>query len=221
MRAVRQLPDKFSAAPLPTSTVKQAVDLLALFIVKAFNRSLVRGHFTAAFKKTFITPTLQKPGMDTADVSLYRPISNLPVLSKLLERLVVRQLIDYLQSADLLPVNQSGFRPGHSTETAVLRVLSDILLAVDRGEVAAQILLGLSVAFDAVDYESLLQRLQSTYGISDVAHRWFMSYLLGRSQYVRNGTSCSSVIELICGVPQRSVIGLGLCSFCTLPATLV
>jgi len=93
------------------------------------------------------------------------------VLSKLLERLVVRQLMDYLQSTDLLPANQSGFRPGHSTETAVLRVLSDILLAVDRGDVAALILLNLSAAFDTVDYEILLQRLQTTYGISDVAHR--------------------------------------------------
>ena len=115
--------------------------------------------------------------------------------------------MDYLQSADLLPANQSGFRPGHSTETAVLRVLSDILLAVDRGDVAALILLDLSAAFDTVDYEILLQRLQTTYGISDVAHRWFRSYLLGRSQYVRIGTSCSSVIDLICGVPQGSVLG--------------
>jgi len=63
--------------------------------------------------------------------------------------------MDYLQSADLLPSNQSGFRPGHSTETAVLRVLSDILLAIDRGDVAALILLDLSAAFDTVDYEVL------------------------------------------------------------------
>jgi len=159
------------------------------------------------FKKAFITPMVKKPGMDTTDVSSYRPISNLPVLSKLLERLVVRQLMDYLQSADLLPANQSGFTPGHSTETAVLRVLSDILLAVDRGDVAALILLDLSAAFHTVDYEILLQRLQTTYGISDVAHRWFRSYLLDRSQYVRTGTSCSSVIDLICGVPQGSVLG--------------
>ena len=75
----------------------------------------------------------------------------------------------------------SGFRPGHSTETAVLRVSSDILLAVDRGDVAALILLDLSAAFDTVDYEVLLHCLQTTYGISDVAHRWFRSYLLGRS----------------------------------------
>ena len=112
---------------------------------------LARGHFPVGFKKAFITPTVKKPGMDTTDVSSYRPISNLPVLSKLLERLVVRQLMDYLQSTDLLPANQSGFRPGHSTETAVLWVLSDILLAVDRGDVAALILLDLSAAFDTVD----------------------------------------------------------------------
>ena len=62
-------------------------------------------------------------------------------------------------------------------------------------------------AFDTVDCEILLQHLQTTYGISDVAHRWFRSYLLGRSQYVRIGTSCSSVIDLICGVPQGSVLG--------------
>jgi len=73
--------------------------------------------------------------------------------------------------------------------------------------VAALILLDLSAASDTVDYEISLQRLQITYSISDIAHRWFRSYLLDRSQYVRIGTSCSSVIDLICGVPQGSVLG--------------
>ena len=70
-------------------------------------------------------------------------ISNLPVLSKLLERLVARQLMNYLTSSNLLPPLQSGFRPGHSTESAVLYVLSDVLLAVDRGDFAALALLDL------------------------------------------------------------------------------
>ena len=86
-------------------------------------------------------------------------------------------------------------------------VLSGILLAVDRGDVAALILFDLSAAFDTVDYEILLQRLQTTYGISDVAHRWLRSYLLVPSKYVRIGTSCSSVIDLICGVRRGSVLG--------------
>jgi len=92
----------------------------------------------------------------------YRPISNLSVLSKLLERLVAQQLRDYLTSADLLPPLQSGFRPGHSTETAFLQVglWSDILQAIDRRNSAALFLLDLSAAFDTVDHEILLQRCE-------------------------------------------------------------
>ena len=136
------------------------------------------------FKEAFITPVMKKPGLDAADTSSYRPISNLPVLSKLLERLVVRQLhadAD-LSSADLLPSLQSGFRQGHSTETAVLRVLSDIQ-AVDRSDTAALILLDLSAAFDTVDHAIVLQRLQTTFGIDDSAHRWFQFCQAGISMY--------------------------------------
>ena len=163
--------------------------------------------YIAVFKEAFITPIVKKPGLDTAEPSSYRPISNLPVLSKLLERLVVRQLMDYLSSTDLLPSLQSGFRPGHSTETAVLRVLTDILQAVHRGDSAALILLDLSAAFDTVDHEVLLQRLRLTFGIDNVAHRWFQSYLSGRHQHVRRGSTRSSIVQLVCAVPQGSVLG--------------
>ena len=97
---------------------------------------------------------------------------------------------------------QSGFRSGHSTETAVLRVLADILQAVDRGDSAALILLDLSTAFDTVDHSILLQRLQTSFGVSDIAHRWFRSYLADCSQYVRRGPSRSSVTYLVCNVPH-------------------
>ena len=149
---------------------------------------------------------MKKPGLDAADTSSYRPISNLPVLSKLLERLVVRQLMGYLSSADLLLSLQSGFRQGHLTETAVLRVLSDILQAVDRGDTAALILLDLSAAFDTVDHAILLQRLQTTFGIDDSAHRWFQSYLSCRHQYVRRGSARLTIVYLICDAPKGSVL---------------
>ena len=208
INAVRQLPDKFSAAdPFPTTILKQVIDLLSSFITELFNRSLATGRFPAAFRQAFITPVVKKPGLDVTDESSYRPISNLSVLSKLLERLVASQLMDYMSSANLLPALQSGFRPGHSTETAVLRVLSDILLAVDRGDLAALILLDMTAAFDTVDHDILLQRLNLSFGINADALQWFKSYLLGRTQYVRRGDSRSAIVALICGVPQGSVLG--------------
>ena len=106
-----------------------------------------------------IRPVLKKQGLNPADVSSYRPISNLSVLAKLLERLVAQQLQHYLCTAVLLPTLQSGFRPRHSTETAILRVLSDTLSDVDRGDFAALVLLDLSAAFDTVEHDILLQRL--------------------------------------------------------------
>jgi len=109
------------------------------------------------------------------------------MLSKLLERLVARQLRNYLTSADLQPPLQ--FRPGHSTETAVLPVLSDILQAVDCGNSAALVLLDLSAAFDTVDHDILLQRLRVTFGIHDTVHRWFRLYLVGLTQLYGAGSS--------------------------------
>jgi len=113
-------------------------------------------------------------GLDPTDTS-YRPISNLSVLSKLLEWIVARQLMTHLKDADLLPRLQSGFRLSHSTKSAILLVWSDILLAVDPGDFVAVVLLDLSAAFDMVDHDILLQRLESSFGIADVAKDWFRS----------------------------------------------
>jgi hypothetical protein len=110
INAVRRLPDKSSAAdPMPTSVFKQVVNLVAPFNVELFNRSFAAGHFPAGFKEAFVMPLVKKPGLHVADANSYRPISNLSVTSKLLERLVARQLMHYLTSAGLLPSLQSGF----------------------------------------------------------------------------------------------------------------
>ena len=117
--------------------------------------------------------------MDPEDVRSFRPISNLSVVSKLLERLVASQLLEYLDRSGLLPRLQSAYRACHSTETAVLKVLSDILLAIDAGDLSALVLLDLSTAFDTV-----VQRLETSYGLSGSVLQWFQTYLVGRRQYV-------------------------------------
>jgi len=106
--------------------------------------------FPVVFKSAYITPRLKKASLDPADVKSYRPISNLPILSKTLERLVAHQLVEHLNLWSLLPDAQSAYRANHFTETAVLHVLSDILDALDRGDFAVLTLLGLSAAFDTV-----------------------------------------------------------------------
>ena len=138
-------------------------------------RRVAAGRVPGTFTDASITPVLKKhQGLISADASSYRPISNLTVLSKLLERFVAHQLHHYLAAANLLPTVQSGFRPCYSPETAVLSVISDILLAVDRGDFAALVLLDLSAAFD---HDVLLQRLRTSFDIDGVALRWFQSYL--------------------------------------------
>ena len=137
----------------------------------------------------------------------YRPISNLSVLSKLLERLVARQLLVYLNAAKLLPELQSAYRANHSTETAVLKVLTDILRAVDSGDLAALTLFDLSAAFDTVDHAILLWRLRESYGLQDNVLDWFASYLGGRSQHVRRGQLRSMPTVVLYGVPQGSFLG--------------
>lgn len=202
------LPDKQCASdPLPTWLLKRNADVLAPFLCRLFNWTFEHGIVPCNFKAAYITPLLKKSDMDSADVKSYRPISNLPVLSKLLERLVAKQLVKYLRENDLLPDLQSAYRPHHSTETAMLKVLSDILLALDSGDLAILTLLDLSAAFDSVDHETLLQRLTTSYGLNGVVINWFVSYLSQRTQYVRCSATSSMPSAFLYGVPQGSVLG--------------
>jgi len=131
-----------------------------------------------------LTPLVKKSDLDSADPKSYRPIANLSVLSKLRERLVARQLLDYLNAERLLPELQSAYRAHHSTETAVTKVLADILLALGAGVLT---LLDLSAAFNTVDHETLLRRLEVLYCLGGAVLSWFLSYLNGRTQHVRCG----------------------------------
>ena len=113
----------------------------------------------------------------------------------------------HLTKHEILDKFQSAYRPGFSTESALLRVLNDILCSVDTGKVSLLVLLDLSAAFDTINHQLLLERLHLQVGITGTAHRWFVSYLEDRSQTVCVGASFSEPKNLSCGVPQGSVLG--------------
>ena len=145
--------------------------------------------------------------MDATQLSNYRPISNLSFLSKLLESAVQSRLLSFLDQSGSMPKYQSAYRRWHGTETALIRIYNDLLHAADQGEVSALCMLDLSAAFDAVDHQILLKRLEFRFGITGVVLEWIKSYLTDRTFTVIHQTKESNIIVLLCSVPQGSVLG--------------
>ena len=135
-----------------------------------------------------------------------RPISILPVLSKVCERAVHNQFTNYLIKNNRFPVNQSGNRKQHSTETLGLAVTDYILDAMDKKQVTAMVLLDFSKAFDSISHSLLLSKLQS-FSVSPIVLQWFASYLSQRQQQVRIGKTLSTSRIVTHGVPQGSMLG--------------
>ena len=206
--AIQHLPAKqYDTDMLPTRLFKLCAPELAPFLSLLFTRSFADGAVPQSYKAAYMTPLLKKANLGPADARSYRPVSNLSVVSKLLERIVARRLLSYLTSAGLMPSLQSAYRVNHSTKTAVLRVSADILLALDRGVFAALVMLNLSAVFDTVNHTTLLRWLECSYGIRGTALGWVRSYLTGWTQYVRSGSTSSLLTVLQSGVPQGSVLG--------------
>ena len=193
--------------PLPGFLFSKCLERLLPFITDIINISLATGVVPECCKSAIVRPLLKKTGLNQNECQNYRPVSNLPYISKLLERVVLYQLNDHLSKHSLMPAHQSAYRQHHSTETALLRITTDILNASDRGLVSTLVLLDLSAAFDTIDHQLLLERLCSTFGIHDTALSWFRSYLHNRFQTVITGTVSAKPVPVCYGVPQGSVLG--------------
>jgi len=159
-------------------------DVLVPVIQKIVNLSLTTSIVPTLFKEAVVKPLIKKHNLDPEVLSNYRPVSNLLYLSKILERVVADQLKAYLDVNELQVKCQSAYRNGHSTETTLLRVLNDLLSMIDGGDAALLVLLDLSVAFDTIDHDLLLDRLQNKLGLDSVVLSWFRSYSHDRSQRV-------------------------------------
>jgi len=193
--------------PLPTDVLKKFLPELLPFIADLCNASLEQGCIPLSQRHAIIRPRLKKAGADPSDVQNYRPVSNLTFMSKIVERLVCRQLVAFFERLRLLPSLQSAYRSKHSTETAVLKVVTDVLRAADRGEVSLLCMLDLSAAFDTVDHDILIDRLRQSFGVQGVALSWIESFLRHRTQSVDIAGEQSTRSILTCGVPQGSVLG--------------
>ena len=158
-------------------------------------------------KQAIVTPSLKKTNSDWNDLQNYRPVSNIGFVSKVIEKVAMIQVDEYMQSNDLDEVNQSAYKNRHSTETALLKVTNDIALALDKNKAAFLIMLDLSAAFDTIDHDIFIHRLEHGFGIKGTALKWFSSYISGRKFRVSVGGMFSDYFDLNYGVPQGSIIG--------------
>ncbi len=189
---------------LPVRLLKYDLMLVSNLIVHIVNLSLATLTVPEQWKCAIVKPLYKEGAPDSA--SNYRPISILPACSKVLEKVVHRQLNQFFQENKLFSEAQFGFRKNHSTVTCINTLLDNVFTNMDNGLLTGVIFLDLKKAFDTVDHQILLKKLHM-YGVSPRCIEWFKSYLTGRKQVtVVQGTK-SSPLDVACGVPQGSILG--------------
>lgn len=192
--------------PIPTSILKDHIDPLLPTITKIVNLSLETSTFPVQFKSAIVKPLLKKATLDSENLRNYRPVSNLTFVSKIIEKIVASRLNNHFETHNLLEKYQSAYKKFHGTETALLKVQNDILCELDKKHAVFLVLLDLSAAFDTIDHNILLSRLESL-GVKGPPLQWVLSYLSCRNQSVSIGNTLSSAVDLPFGVPQGSVLG--------------
>ena len=203
--------------PIPTQLLKHHVIAIAPVITGIYNSSVDQGTVSDNLKEALLKPMIKKPNMEL-EFPNFRPISNLSFLSKILERGVCRELMCHADFTGHLEPLQSAYRSSHSCETALLKVKTDILSAIENQEVVCLIMLDLSATFDTISHDLLLNRLKYRFGVTDLALNWLESYLTGHTQQViLQDNPCAKAVmsrkmPLCQGIPQGSVLGPSLFS---------
>ena len=184
--------------------LKMSAPAISRSLAHVFNKSLRTGSFPNKLKNARVTAIYKKG--TRSDPGNYRPISILPVLSKILERIVHRQLTEYCSQNKLITDAQSGFRKGHSTQTSLLRLTENVLDLVENGSTVGMIALDLKKAFDTVNHKILLQKMDY-YGVRGPELAWFSDYLSNRHQQALINGHISDSRTIDTGVPQGSILG--------------
>ena len=213
IRILRNSSDKTCCLDaIPTNLIKKYASLHIPYLVAIVNNSFKEGLFPSALR-----PLLKKYNLDRNTMNNYRPISNIPFISKLMEKVAVSRVVEHLSNNNLMEEYQSAYRADHSTETALLKVHHDISSALDESHAVALVTLDLSTAFDTIDQCQLLSLLNAEFGVHAKALSWLETYLEARTQRVKIDDAMSETIPLTCGVPQGSVLGPVLFTIYTMP----
>ena len=188
----------------PVKVIKELKAILSSILAHIINKSLTNGYFPSKMKIARVLP-LHKGGSKN-ELNNFRPISILPIFSKIFERVVHNQLYSFLEKFKLLNTNQFGFRKNKSTVQAILDQLEFVYNNLDQSNTVISIFMDFSKAFDCIDHTILLKKLYY-YGIRGVPYQWFGSYLSDRKQYVSVNDTLSDVCQVTHGVPQGSILG--------------
>ena len=203
---IRKIDDKKATGGdgIPMKLVKFTAPILIPYLTALINKSYTEGIFPHSLKHARVTP-IHKGG-NTEDPNSYRPISILPTLSKIFERTMHTRIYKYFENFNLFYPRQFGFRNKHSTVDAIAEMTEQIREKRDKGDTTTAVFLDFKKAFDTVDHDILIQKLER-YGIRGKSNKWIRSYLENRTQYVAIGESKSSIRQIKCGVPQGSILG--------------
>ncbi|XP_057292368.1 uncharacterized protein LOC130618404 [Hydractinia symbiolongicarpus] len=184
--------------------LKIAAPAISSPIAQIINKSFELGKYPSLLKTAKVIPVHK--GDSKLDVSNYRPISLLPVVSKIFEKVMFDRLYNFVTKMNLLHSKQYGFQKNKSTDQAILDLQANIVERLEKGEISCAIFLDFAKAFDTVNHRILIQKL-NFYGVRGLALDWFSSYLTNRTQCVSVKNSNSHFINIENGVPQGSVLG--------------
>ena len=188
----------------PVRLLKLAKRIISVPLSTIFNQSICTGIFPFKLKCAKIIPIF-KDEDDTLPEN-YRPISLLSIYNRIFEKLIYSRVTKFVKDCNILYDQQYGFRSKHSTHHAILDIVNTILQNMDNGKFSCGVFIDLKKAFDTVNHEILLAKLEN-YGIRGVINSWFRSYLTDRKQTTEVNNVVSEAESTLCGVPQGSVLG--------------
>ena len=208
LRAINGLDASKACGPdkLPTKIIKMTATYIAEPLSKIFNKSLEEGKYPSAWKNATVKPVFKGRG-SPSEIKNYRPISLLPCLSKIFEKIVFSRIYHHITYHSLLTDKQSGYRQGHNTQLQLVYLVDKLYKSLDDGNDFTMIYLDISRYFERIWHAGLLAKCEKEFGIRGALLKWLSSYLSERNQTVQVGHQKSSPLYLKAGVPQGSVLG--------------